>query len=426
MRDNTTTARLALMATFVVALFLSALSANAQQEQVLHSFNPGNRDGLNPQGNLIFDAFGNLYGTTYGGGVNGCFGSTFNCGIVFELSPSAGGGWTEKIIHEFGRGKDGSSPSAGLVFDTSGNLYGATDLGGNYGYGTVFELSPARDGGWTEKVLHHFNYNGWDGMYPYGGVMVDTSGNVYGTTAGGGFYGSGTIFELVSSGDGKWVEKLLHDFAYQGTARDGWAPWGGVIADALGNLYGTTSAGGLHGYGTVFELSPAAGGGWTEKLLHSFNCDGTDGVQSYAKLAFDRAGNLYGSTGGGGAGSRGTVFELIPLSNGGWKEQIVHDFMADGTDGVQPAAAVVVDGSGNVFGTTIGSSARGFGTVYELTLSGDGSWSEKVLFNFTGLNGERPEGSLVLDASGNIYGTTNLGGAFGGMFGYGTVFEIAP
>jgi hypothetical protein len=120
------------------------------------------------------------------------------------------------------------------------------------------------------------------------------------------------------------------------------------------------------------------------------------------------------------------VFELIPLSNGAWKEDIIHDFIADGTDGVQPGAGVIVDRSGNILGTTIGSSGRGFGTVYELIPKGDGSFSEKILLNFTGLDGERPEGSLILDPSGNIYGTTNLGGSFGGMFGYGTVFEIMP
>ena len=409
-------------AALAVTFFIAAPPAGAQEEAVLHSFNPGIRDGLNPQGNLIFDSSGNLYGTTYSGGVNGCFGSTFSCGTVFELSPTSSGGWSEKLLHNFGLGQDGSSPSAGLVFDGAGNLYGATDLGGAYGYGTVFELSPAKDGSWMERVLHHFNYNGRDGIYPYGGVTVDAGGNVYGTTAGGGTFGSGTVFELVHNASGKWVEKILHNFAYPGTAKDGWAPWGGVVANAVGNLYGTTAAGGAYGYGTVFELSPAADGSWNERILHNFNYDGTDGVQSYAKLAFDRAGNLYGSTGGGGVGNRGTVFELIPLANGEWKEKIVHDFMADGTDGVQPGAAVILDGSGNIFGTTIGSSARGFGTVYELTPNG----SEKVLFNFTGLNGERPEGSLVLDASGNIYGTTNLGGAFGGSFGCGTVFQIKP
>jgi uncharacterized repeat protein (TIGR03803 family) len=425
MRNTKLMAAFLWTATIAVTFFIVALPAYAQEEVVLHSFDPGLRDGLNPQGSLTFDAFGNLYGTTYSGGVNGCFGSTFNCGTVFELSPTSGGGWIEKLLHNFGRGQDGSSPSAGLVLDASGNLYGTTDLGGAYGYGTVFELSPAKDGSWTEKVLHHFNSHGRDGLYPYGDVMVDASGNVYGTTSGGGSFGSGTVFELVSA-NGKWVEKILHNFAYPGTARDGWAPWGGVISDGLGNLYGTTSAGGPYGYGIVFRLSLAADGSWSETTLHSFSYDGKDGVQSYAKLTFDRAGNLYGSTPGGGAGNRGTVFELIPLSNGVWKEKIVHDFTADGTDGVQPGAGVIVDGSGNIFGTTIGSSGRGFGTVYELTPNGDGSWSEEILLNFDGLDGERPEGSLVLDSGGNIYGTTYLGGSFGGTFGYGTVFEILP
>ena len=155
MRNTKLMAMFLWTATLGVTFFVAALPAGAQAEAVLHSFNPGTRDGLNPQGSLIFDNFGNLYGTTYGGGVNGCFGSTFNCGTVFELSPTSGDGWAEKILHNFGRGQDGSSPSAGLVFDASGNLYGATDLGGAYGYGIVFELSPSKDGSRREISNDH-------------------------------------------------------------------------------------------------------------------------------------------------------------------------------------------------------------------------------------------------------------------------------
>lgn len=425
MRCPRSSARLLFVLLFLVATLLAPTPrAFAQQLSVLYSFNPGIRDGLFPEASLIFDASGNLYGTTFGGGVDGCFGSTSNCGTAFELSRAADVGWTEKTIHNFGKGSDGLNPTAGMIFDAAGNLYGATSMGGAYGFGTVFELSPTADGSWAEKVLHHFNYNGADGINPYAGLTIDASGNLYGTTAGGGVFNGGTVFELTPTVNGSWSEKVLHSFAFNG--RDGVNPWAELSMDTFGNLYSTTSSGGVYGWGTVFELSPAAGGSWTEKTLHNFNYNGKDGVQTYSGLSFDGHGNLYGTTPGGGAHGYGTVFELIPGAGGNWTEKILHNFNSNGKDGTEPAAAVIVDTSGNVYGTTLSGGISNGGTVFKLSPAAGGNWTEKILHNFSGNDGERPEGSVIVDAAGNAYGTTNLGGAFGGAFGYGTVFEITP
>jgi uncharacterized repeat protein (TIGR03803 family) len=412
-------------------LFATTSRAVAQQETVLHNFNPAIRDGVGPQGNLIFDGSGNLYGTTYIGGIYSCNGIASYCGTAFELSPTRDG-WTEKVIHNFGNGADGANSSAGMIFDASGNLYGTTAYGGSYGYGTVFELSPSPSGGWSEKVLHHFNYDGKDGFNPAAALFADSAGNLYGTTPGGGKFDGGTVFELIRASDGSFTEKILHSFVFNGA--DGVNPFGALIADASGNLYGTTSGGGRYGWGTVFELSSAAGGNWTEKILHNFNYNGKDGVQPGSTLAFDSAGNLYG-TAAGGVNGWGAVFELTPSPNGNWMEKVLHSFNLRATDGANPNGGVTIDASGNLYGTTFSGGLYTYGTVYELSPAAGGGWMEKILHNFSGTlksgtldgtDGREPESAVILDAAGNLYGTTYQGGAFGGAFGYGTVFEITP
>ncbi len=210
--------------------------------------------------------------------------------------------WKEKVLHNFGTGVGGLSPQSALISDAAGNLYGTTSEGGTYGGGTAFELSPAAGGGWTETVLHNFNQNGTDGAFPDAGLVFDAAGNLYGTTSAGGLYYDGTVFELSPAVGGGWTETMLHNFIDNGT--DGVRPEAGLIFDAAGNLYGTTITGGTNycnGYfgnscGTVFQLSPTEGGGWTETVLHNFIDNGTDGWQPYAGLIFDAAGNLYGTT----------------------------------------------------------------------------------------------------------------------------------
>jgi uncharacterized repeat protein (TIGR03803 family) len=271
---------------------------------------------------LILDGAGNLYGTTVYGGVY------IAGGTVFELPPK-GGGWTEKVLLSFGNGTDGILPTGGLIFDKAGNLYGTTSLGGNLscseGCGTVFELMPQKGGGWTEKVLHEFTGN--DGELPEAGVVF-AAGNLYGTTVFGGSAcaGCGTVFELIPQKGGNWTEKVLHSF--RDNRKDGYEPTAGVLLDAKGNVYGTTYYGGSGtcketngvGCGTVFELLSAAGGRWTEKLLHAFSNNGKDGVGPSAGLIVDASGNFYGTTYYGGNGTCkdtngtgcGTVFEIKP------------------------------------------------------------------------------------------------------------------
>src|ERR1022692_3971273 len=210
--------------------------------------------------------------------------------ILFVTSTGAAA--EEKVLHNFNNdGTDGAEPYAGLIFDAAGNLYGTTSVGGTSNTGTVFELTPAAGGTWTEKVLHSFNNDGTDGLEPYAGLILDAAGNLYGTTQDGGTAFTGTVFELTPAAGGTWTEKVVYSFANNGT--DGTIPKAGVIFDAAGNLYGTTTQGGTHGGGTLFELTPAGGGTWTEQVLHNFG-NGTDGFSPQASLVLDGAGNQIG------------------------------------------------------------------------------------------------------------------------------------
>ncbi len=294
---------------------------------MLHSFGKGT-DGFYPYAGLVFDPSCNLYGTTQPGGA-------YNYGTAFGVDAQGGGGWTEKVLHSFNN-PNAATPRAGLTVDSSGNLYGTTRSSGAYGVGTVFELTPKAGGGWKEKVLHNFNgSNGKDGASPVAGLISDSSGNLYGTTSGGGAYVYGTVFELTPKAGGGWTEKVLHSFGGKG---DGISPYAGLIFDSSGNLYGTTSSGGSDGYGAVFELTPEADGGWTEKLLHSFIVNGkNDGYSPVSSLVFDSSGNLYGTTQSGGTYYVGTVFELTPKAGGGCTEKIVHNFDSNNhKDGYSP------------------------------------------------------------------------------------------
>ncbi|MGA2905131.1 MAG: choice-of-anchor tandem repeat GloVer-containing protein [Candidatus Korobacteraceae bacterium] len=411
------TAALAMAVVLALTVVLTQ-SAQAQSpatggiwtEKVLHSFGSINNDGAGPYAGLIFDAAGNLYGTTgYGG--------TYNVGTVFELTPNGSGGWTEQVLHSFGSiNNDGAGPYAGLIFDAAGNLYGTTTSGGTYSDGTVFKLTPTTGGGWTEQVLHNFNGDGYD---PRAGLIFDATGNLYGMTEGGnGDYPDGTVFELTPTAGEGWTAKVLHGF----NGADGLYPWlGSLIFDGAGDLYGTTLEGGTYGAGVVFELMPAAGGSWTETVLHSFNDNGTDGALPAAGLIFDAAGNLYGTTNAGGTYDAGTVFKLAPTGDGSWTETVLHNF-GNGTDGALPAAGLIFDAAGNLYGTTEVGGFYGDGTVFELTPNGSGGWTEQVLFSFNLADGWYPYAGLILDAAGNLYGTTYTGGTYT----YGTVFELTP
>ncbi len=382
----------ALTLVMLVALLLAAVQpVLGQTEVVLHSFHNNGTDGYGPVAGLIRDPKGNLYGTTpYGG--------TYGSGTVFELTSSD----TEKILHSFhDNGTDGTEPLTGLVRDTKGNLYGTTYQGGAHTWGTVFELTPSG----TETILYSFDRSGTGGYFPQG-LVRDTKGNLYGTTEQGGTYGFGTVFELTPSG----TETVLHSFGQ--TASDGFYPVGGPVMDTNGNLYGTTYSGGAHGVGTVYEVTSSG----NETVLYSFGATAADGNYPQAGLVRDTAGNLYGTTFQGGASSVGTVFELTPSGT----ETILHSFGETPTDGTYPEAALVRDRNGNLYSTTQYGGAYTYGTVFELTPSG----TETILHNFdhNKTDGIEPGAGLVLDTKGNFYGTT----ALGGTYHHGTIFEVTP
>jgi len=318
----------------IATLMVAPAVVTAQQETVLHSFAENDGvDGDEPVAGLVSDAAGKLYGTTAGGGVNtGCL--QIGCGTVFELSPTAGGGWTERILHNFSEdGIDGYFPSSSLVIDSAGNLYGTTNFGGANYYGAVFELSPGTAGKWTEKILYSFNNNGSDGYNPWSGVVIGTGGRLYGTTPYGGTHSAGTVFQLTPHVNGKWTEKILHSF---GSGTDGTFPWGGVVVDKSGNLYGTGETGGSNtgclgelGCGIVFELSNK-NGQWSERVLHTFTNNGATGAFPFAGLTVSSTGDLYGTTIGGGTFGMGTVFQLS-RNKSVWTERVIQNF--DGTTG---------------------------------------------------------------------------------------------
>jgi uncharacterized repeat protein (TIGR03803 family) len=407
---------IAALAILALTPFLTAARTIAQTETLLHNFGATTNDGVSPNGVLILNSSGNLFGTTY-------FGGPYGVGTVFEVSPKSGGGWTTTLLHVFGKGTDGQLPNAGLLLDSFGNLYGTTTVGGTHNSGIVFELIPATGGKWTERVLHNFNSNGVDGVNPYGSSVVsDASGNLFGTTSQGGAHSQGTVFELSPKTGGGYSEKILYSFNNNGT--DGYDPASGVTLDAAGNLYGTTAAGGPNNSGAVFTLT-ASSTGYTEQILHSFNLNDSFTYNPVGGLVLDIFGNLYGTTTQGGEYGGGGVFELTPSSGGTWTMALLHLFgNLQAGDGSVPFASVIFDATGNLYGTTANGGAHNLGTVFKLTPAGGGVWNETLLHSFSGspTDGSTPYVGLVLDATGNLYGVTHNGG----RKSKGTVFEIVP
>jgi uncharacterized repeat protein (TIGR03803 family) len=422
---------LALACVVTITSFLTVPQLAAQTETVLYSFNSNGAGGDVPYAALILDSSGNLYGTARNGGGSAIDGQ--GAGVVFELSPQAGGGWIYKVLHNFNNNpKDGTEPEAALVFDSAGNLYGTTQFGGIYGYGTVFELIPHANGTWSEQIVHNFSLNGPDGYTPASSLILDAFGNLYGTTPEGGIYGAGAAFELSPQAGGGWKEKLLHNF---GSTNDGWGPIGLVFgpagSDLAGNLYGVTFGGEDRQpdtSGTVYELSPQSDGSWKETHLLSIpGASGSAPANPDAPPVFDQAGNLYTTSYLGGHYGRGTVFELSLKAGGGWSNKTLHSFLSTLGDGEQPLGGVIIDTSGNLYGTASenGLTNESMGIVYELTPQTSGLWSETILYDFSQLelaNGTQPGAGLIRDSAGNLYGTTIYGGTYDG----GAVFEVTP
>jgi uncharacterized repeat protein (TIGR03803 family) len=328
----------------------------------LNGFGVNQQDARFPLGRVVFGPDGTLYGTTLYGGSGHCSGG---CGTVYNLRPPATDcktvvcPWTRTVLYSFTGGPDGIGPYyVDPVFDHAGNLYGTTGFGGSAGDGAVFKLTPS-GGGWTESVIHSFT---GDGMEPESGVIFDSAGNLYGTTAFGGRYDQGTIYQLTPSGSG-WNARILYSF--QGIP-DGALPFGALIFDRSGNLYGTTTQDGILGGGTVFKLA-SSGGSWTLSVLYALR--GSYGCGPQGALAMDAAGNLYGTTVCGGANLNGSVFKLTPIE-GGWTSSSLHDFTG-GSDGGYPMSGVTLDANGNVYGTAERGGENcfggGCGVVWEIT-----------------------------------------------------------
>jgi uncharacterized repeat protein (TIGR03803 family) len=403
-----------------------------------HQFR-GVPDGSQPAGGLVSDGAGNFYGTTTGGGLSICGFSAPFCGTVFRVTLGQDGSWKESVIYKFKGGNDGAAPSGTLVFDAAGNLYGTTVTGGNdlcaEGCGTVFKLSPNQNGSWTESIISRF-LGGADAEEPGLGVVFDAAGNLYGAAGGGCIEEcNGTIFKLAPNPDGTWTESLLYTFL---GGLDGGFPSALVLDDAA-NIFGTTVSGGTTqspcgGCGTVYELSPSGSGTWEKTILYSFN-DGLDGGLPSGGVTFDRAGNLFGETYDGGSFACpdvgcGVIYELTPES-GGWKFSVQHTFNGvDGSKGSQPSGGLALDRKGNLYGTTgtggdlACNNGSGCGTIFKLAPQTGGHFSFTMIDEFNGTSGSSPMTGVVVDAAGNLYGTTFAGGS--PACGCGVVFTVTP
>ena len=330
-------------------------SGNSWIHTVLYSFS-GGADGGEPYKGVTLDAEGNLYGTAVTGGAGSCEGG---CGVAYKLTNS-GGTWTQTVIHSFTGGDDGSGPGAGLTIDNHGNLYGMAPTGGANGLGVIYQLHPDQSGNWTLKVIHTFT-GGTDGATGSAGRLLLHGGHLYGAATAGGANGKGAAFQLTPTPSGEWNLKTIYSFKGQ---PDAGFPYGGLTFDASGNLYGTTYYDGANNLGAVYELAPKPTGEWKEKVLYSFK-GGSDGSNSISNLVFDAAGNLYGTTSEGGLGS-GTIFRLTPGANGTWTERVAHRFQGP-PDGAFAYNGMVADTTGNFYGATVHGGTDDEGAIYKFT-----------------------------------------------------------
>ncbi len=398
---------------FMAIGFLLMGIAQAQTFSVIYSFT-GGLDGGNPHAGLTIDRGGNLYGTAINGGIQDC-GFGYGCGTVFELRHS-GSDWVFHLLYDFTNEMDGGYPDAGVVFGPDGSLYGTTPILPRFGYsGAVYNLKPPPTVCktslciWKETTLHVFNVAA-QGAAPAAEVAFNQTGNLYSTTSEGGLgihfpnEGYGVVFELTPSGR-SWTYSVPYEFP-SGGGGGGGGPHSGVVIDNAGNLYGSDPEGGNNRLGMVYELTPSESG-WTEKTLFSFS-GGSGGEAPEGALILDASGNLYGSTVDGGTGGGGTVFELIP-SNGSWTLTTLYSFI--GTSGCGPIAALAMDGAGSLYGTTYCDGVNGFGNVFKLTPTPTPPWTYTSLHDFTdGSDGQLPMSNVVIDSNGNLYGTAVGGG----------------
>ena len=379
---------------------MSATSAAAQTFTAIHNFTGGG-DGESPYAGLTQDSHGNLYGTSYYGGSGN--------GNVFRLQYK-NNAWMLIPLYTFQSPADGYNAGP-VVVGPNGSLYGSTPWGGTQSCscGTLYNLrpSPTRSGsvfgGWNKQSLWNFSGDS-DGYSPWGNLTFTDANHFFGTTQSGGPDSGGTVFEMTYS-SGSW--NYSNAYVFNSNGSDGYNPMGGVIKDAAGNLYGTTAYGGSFGDGTVYQLVPT-GNGWTKNILYSFQ-DGSDGETPHTGLTMDQAGNLYGASASGGLNNQGVVFQLSPTGNGGWSFSVLYSFEA-GSRG--SGGSLAVDNAGNVYGVTpLGGIFHG-GSVFKLSRSGN-TWTYTDLHDFAGGDGAMPSGDLVIEPNGDMYGTTSGGGPFG-------------
>ena len=390
-------ARCLAMSFFAGIVFLGLLQpAQSQTYSVIYNFTGQGSDGATPYGGPILDASGNLYGTTYLGGLYGA-------GSIYRLSPS-GSSWTYRSLYSLKAGADGSGPAFGsLAMGPDHTLFGTTEGGGFFGTAFVVCACPQK-----EFVLHSFG-TGTDGAQPIGGLVIDAKGNLYGTTSLGGDTGNGTVFELVRSGH-TWTESILYSFA---GGLDAASPPAGVTLDSRGNLYGTSSFGGANGIGAIYKLTHS-NSGWKETILYNFQ-GLDDGQNPVGGVVFDSAGNLYGATFAGGVNGGGIVYRLAP----GGTFTTLYSFT--GSYG-GPYNKLTLDKNGTIYGATNGDGANLLGSVFKLTPN-NGTYTFTDLHDFAGgTDGASPYGSVTVDANGNVFGTA----AVGGTQNQGLIFEITP
>ncbi len=413
----------ALAIVFALTLVASP-TGQAQTFSVIHAFTGA--DGGNPHAGVTYKA-GSFFGTTASGG-SGCSGD--GCGVVYQMT-RVGNNWSTSPIFLFPGVEGGISPQARVVFGSDGHLYGTTFGGGNMNQntqGNVFKLTPplsickTANCFWTENVLYTFDGFQSGGEPGYGDLIWDQQGNIYGTSTEGSENG-GVVYELQPSGN-SWTEIPIHVFS---SIPDGYASFGGVIWGSNGNLFGTTAGGGTHDEGTVFELTYQVGVGWTKTILHSFQLD-VDGANPFGGLVSDSSGNLYGSTTADGVAGGGTIFELSPAGDT-WTFKLLYNFSGVEHSNCGPFANLTLDAAGNLYGTTRCDGANGLGNVFKLTNTPNG-WVYTSLYDLTGgSDGSYPYSNVTFDENGNLYGTAYDGGNFGGscgQYGCGVVWMIKP
>ncbi len=395
----------------IILLFtaLTATALAASTTKLLYSF-AGGTDGEYTDTELVMDSAGNLYGSSVQGG-------TFGGGTVFQVTPAG----VHTVLYNFTGGADGGEPYKGVTLDAQGNLYGTAVTGGGGscegGCGVIFKLTN-NGGSWTQSVIHAFTGAG-DGSGPGSPVSFDTRGNLYGTTPTGGANNMGTVYRMTPDGSGGWKFRVIHTFT--GGADGGGGSAGRLLIDAAGNLYGVCTVGGVNGFGTVFKISSSQGA-WSLTTLYAFQ-DSPDGALPYGSVVFDKLGNLYGTTYYAGVNDLGTVYKLTH-SNGAWTESVLYSFKG-GTDGASPISSLVADSAGNFYGTTSdgGASNCSCGVIFKMSRGSTGKWTESVVYRFPG----KPSpgfayNGMIRDAAGNLYGAT----VHGGTTNDGAIYKFTP